>query len=147
MTAAGPPSDDPPPQPISQPTGPLATVSRHEQGGVLIASVRGEVDISNAAELGRELSEISNHVLGLVVDISGVTYLDSAGVALLHELHLRLERRGQILVVVAPASGAPRRVLEITAFDTRASISDDVSVAVAVIRGRQRPRDEGVPSS
>jgi anti-anti-sigma factor len=119
---------------MSLPADPLATVSRDERGGVIVVSVRGEVDVSNTAALGQELSEISNQALGLVVDVSGVDYLDSAGIALLYELHLRLERRGQALVVVAPATGAPRRVLELTAFNTRAAIADELETAVSTIR-------------
>jgi anti-anti-sigma factor len=102
---------------------------------VIVAAVQGEIDISNAAQVGRELTEIPNEALGLVVDLGGVEYLDSAGIALLHELHLRLERRRQVLVVVAPADGAPRRVLELTAFDTRAAVTDEVDAAVAAVRG------------
>jgi anti-anti-sigma factor len=117
------------------PADPLATVSRDEQGGVIVVAVRGEVDVSNTAVLGHQVAEISNQALGLVVDFSCVDYLDSAGIALLYELHLRLERRGQVLVVVAPAAGAPRRVLELTAFNTRAAIADELETAVTTIRG------------
>src|SRR5258708_2355989 len=108
------------------PTPPLASVTRRDEAGVIIAEVQGEVDASNAADVGRELTDISNRSLGLVVDLAQVGHLDSTGIALLYELHLRLERRGQSLAVVAPAGGAARRVLELTAFDTRAAVTDDV---------------------
>lgn len=126
---------DPPPVPTTAPADRLVSVRRHERSGVIVAAVQGEIDISNAAQVGRELTEIPNEALGLVVDLGGVEYLDSAGIALLHELHLRLERRRQVLVVVAPADGAPRRVLELTAFDTRAAVTDEVDAAVAAVRG------------
>jgi anti-anti-sigma factor len=117
------------------PTNPLAAVSREEQGGVIVATVRGEVDVSNVTQIGRELMEIPNQALGLVVDLEHIDYLDSAGIALLYELHLRLERRGQALAVVAPRRGTPRRVLELTAFSARAVLVDEVDAAVATVQG------------
>jgi anti-sigma B factor antagonist len=119
---------------VNLPADQLASVTRHEQGGVIVATVRGEIDVSNATQIGRELTEVPNHLLGLVVDLGAVRYLDSTAIALLYELHIRLERRGQGLAVVAPADGAPRRVLAITAFETRAAVADHVEAAVAAVR-------------
>lgn len=113
---------------------PLASMSRREEDGVIIAAVRGEIDASNAVEVGLELTDISNRALGLVVDLGQVGHIDSTGIALLSDLHVRLIRRGQSLVVVAPADGAARRVLELTAFDTRAAVADDVDRAVTIAR-------------
>jgi anti-sigma B factor antagonist len=109
-------------------------VSRREEEGVIIAAVRGEIDASNAANIGHELADISNRASGLVVDLSGLAYVDSTGIALLYDLHIRLDRRRQTLVVVAPAGSAARRVLELTAFDARAEVADDVVAAVTVAR-------------
>lgn len=112
----------------------LASVSRREGDGVIIAAVRGEIDVSNASEIGRALIDVPNRVLGLVVDLGQVGHLDSTGIALLYELQVRLSRRGQNLVVVAPAGGAARRVLELTAFDTRAAVTEEVEAAVTAAR-------------
>lgn len=114
--------------------GRLATVSRREEDGVIIATVEGEIDASNADEIGRALTDISNRDRGLVVDLGQVGHLDSTGIALLYELDVRLGRRGQNLGVVAPAGSAARRVLELTAFDTRAAVADDLDGAVAAVR-------------
>lgn len=119
---------------MTPPADQLASVTRHEQDGVIVATVRGEIDVSNATQIGRDLTEVPNHSLGLVVDLGAVRYLDSTAIALLYELHIRLERRGQGLAVVAPADGAPRRVLALTAFETRAALADDVEAAVAAVR-------------
>ena len=109
-------------------------MSRHDTDGVVVASVRGEIDVSNAAQVFDELIKFSNQELGLVVDLGGVEYLDTAGIALLYDLHLRLRRREQSLVVVAPALGVPRRVLELTAFDTRVALADELDPAIASAR-------------
>jgi anti-anti-sigma factor len=125
----------------------LASVTRSEDDGVVVASVRGEIDASNATEIGRELTDISNREIGLVVDLGEVGHLDSTGIALLYELHVRLGRRGQSLGVVAPAGGAARRVLELTAFDTRAPVTEDLDGAVAAVRsaGGDAPPTPGDP--
>jgi anti-sigma B factor antagonist len=116
------------------PSDPLASVSLREQDDLIIAAVVGEIDASNAKEIGRELTGISNHALGLVVDLEQVGHLDSTGIAILYDLHIRLDRRGQRLAVVAPAASAARRVLELTAFDTRAAIAEDLDGAVTAAR-------------
>lgn len=117
------------------PGDPLGSVSREEHNGVIVATVRGEVDVSNVAQIGRELMEVPNEALGLVVDLDQIDYLDSAGIALLYELHLRLERRAQSLVVVAPGHGTPRRVLEFTAFSTKVVLVDTVDAAIEAVQG------------
>jgi anti-anti-sigma factor len=127
----------PPPsasEPLAPASDPLATVTRREEDGVIIVTVQGEIDASNAAEVGRQLTDISNRELGLVVDLGQVGHLDSTGIALLYELHVRLGQRGQNLGVVAPAGSAARRVLELTAFDTRIAVTDDLDGAVAAVR-------------
>jgi anti-sigma B factor antagonist len=108
---------------------------------VIVATVQGEIDVSNATEVGIELTEISNQPLGLVVDLGQVTHLDSAGIALLYDLHMRLDRRGLCLVVVAPAGAPARRVLELTAFDSRARLAEEVDTAAGAARdaGRSHP--------
>ena len=124
-------------------TDDLATVSRSEQEGVIVATVSGEIDASNATEVGRELSDISNRVRGLVVDLGAVGHIDSTGIALLYELHLRLTRRGQGLAVVAPGGSAAHRVLGLTAFDTRAPVVAGVEEAVAAAASSE----SGYPSA
>ncbi|HEY2161100.1 MAG TPA: STAS domain-containing protein [Solirubrobacteraceae bacterium] len=109
-------------------------MSRHERDGVIVASVKGEIDVSNATLIGRELMDISNRALGLVVDLGQVEYLDSSGIALLYELHLRLRRRGQGFVVVSAAGSAPRKALELTAFGTRAALAVRVDAGVEEVR-------------
>jgi anti-anti-sigma factor len=113
----------------------LASVSREERDAVVIVTVQGEIDVSNVAEIGSQLTEISNEPLGLVVDLSGVTHLDSAGIAMLYDLNARLDRRRLRLVVVAPPAAPVRRVLELTAFSRRARLADDVDAAIAAAAG------------
>ena len=98
--------------------------------GVVVASLSGEIDLSNAAEITDALlGGVPNEALGLVIDLSEVSYLDSAGVRMLAELDHRLGWRAQVLRVVAPEASRSHRVLEIAGLERVLSI--DTSVVTA----------------
>ncbi|HEY2966540.1 MAG TPA: STAS domain-containing protein [Actinomycetota bacterium] len=98
--------------------------------GVVVASLSGEIDLSNAAEITDALlGGVPNEALGLVIDLSEVSYLDSAGVRMLAELDHRLGWRAQVLRVVAPEASRSRRVLEIAGLERVLSL--DTSVVTA----------------
>ena len=84
----------------------LADLNVETVGQVVVAGLDGEIDMSNANELGDALSRgVSNEALGLVVDLTDITYLDSAAIQVIYGLRERLQMRGQqIRLVVAPAS-------------------------------------------
>jgi anti-anti-sigma factor len=83
--------------------------------GVRIARLRGEIDASNAWAVSRTLREsVSNQDLRLVVDLTGVRYVDSAGVRILFELRGLLTDHGQELVLIIPPDALIRRTLEVT---------------------------------
>lgn len=94
----------------------LATITDDRRGGVAIARIEGEIDASNVTWAEARLrSLVTNHCEALVVDLTAITYLDSAGIALLFELGSALRRHQQQLRVVV-ADGSPvARVLTLTA--------------------------------
>jgi anti-anti-sigma factor len=92
---------------------PLAHVDVDADGDVVVAHVTGEIDASNAAEIGRRLrGAVTNSSHALVVDLLATSYLDSAAINILFAIASELEQRRQRLHVVV---GHPvSRVLEIT---------------------------------
>lgn len=96
---------------------PLAEIERIEDEGVVIIVITGELDVSNVGELAEIAYEVGNEALGLVLDLSDATYIDSATIGLLFKLHAALHRRGQALRLVCPPGSSARRVLELTGFD------------------------------
>ena len=61
------------------------TTGRDPDGAVVVTAV-GEIDMSNAAALATALAEAQSGATGddlLVIDLTGVEYLDSAGLAVL----------------------------------------------------------------
>jgi anti-anti-sigma factor len=113
--------------------GSLAVDDGHDD--VVVARLTGEVDLSNAAHVGDELSAaVPNRALGLVLDLTGTSYLDSSGVSLVFDLADRLRRRQQRLRLVVPAGAPLRRVLGIVDPGGALPIVETVDAAVAQIR-------------
>src|SRR5918996_3222563 len=89
---------------------------RFEEAGVdsVIASIRGEIDGSNAGEVQRAVAEhVPTTARSLIVDLSQTAYIDSTGVELLFEIARRLSSRRQSFGVVVPKGSGVRRVLEL----------------------------------
>jgi anti-anti-sigma factor len=104
-------------------------------GDVVVARLAGEVDLSNASEVGDELTAaVPNSALGLVLDLTATEYLDSSGVHLVFELAERLRRRQQQLRIVVPAGASIRRILRIVELDESVPVLATVEEAVAQIR-------------
>jgi len=115
----------------------LAEMTVRLENGVPVARLDGEIDLSNANAIGAELfSAVSNAVVGLIVDLTGLTYLDSAGVKLLYELNTRLQHRRQQLRIVLPEKAGLRRVLTLAQIDSVVAIDETVDEGLEQIRGQ-----------
>jgi anti-anti-sigma factor len=105
-----------------------------ERNGVAVATLEGEIDGSNAAELRLALSErLPSASAGLILDLSRVTYLDSSGIHLLFELGRRLAARRQSLRLVVPANAPMRRVLELCAVEAVAPMDEVLETSVSAL--------------
>ena len=59
----------------------LADVQFTHHGQIVVAGVTGEIDLSNTAGIERVIAEaMTNEQLALILDLSRVDYLDSAGI-------------------------------------------------------------------
>ena len=78
-------------------------------------SLAGEIDLDNAAVVeGQLLAAITNHTERVSLDLSGVEYLDSAGLRVLFHLVDRLSTLQIEALMVAPADSPARRVIELS---------------------------------
>ena len=102
-------------------------------GPVPVARVTGEIDLANAPRVREEVLAMAVGVKGLVVDLTEVPYLDSAGVRVLFQLARDLRQRDQALLVAIPVGSPLRRVLKITNFHEVAAICDDVEAAFDLV--------------
>jgi anti-anti-sigma factor len=104
-------------------------LSTERLGDRAVVSVGGEVDLETASRLGAHtldaMREVSPH---LVLDLSGVTFMDSTGLKVLLSLHRRAEAAGGTLAI-AGASRSVRKVLSLTGLDQAFSVYDTVADA------------------
>jgi anti-anti-sigma factor len=84
----------------------LADVRLSVEGAVVTARLTGDVDLSNAGTIRSQITgAMPNEAKALVVDLTAVGYLDSAGIHFVHRLRDDLLARGQrLMLVVAPNS-------------------------------------------
>ena len=116
---------------------PAPALDVREDDGVVIARLEGEIDLSNARELGAALTAaVPNSALGVVIDLAPTTYLDSSGVHLIFELAERLHARQQQLRVAVPEDAPLRRVLSVVELDSAVPVAADVESAAAAVRSR-----------
>jgi anti-sigma B factor antagonist len=90
-----------------------------ENAGIPIIHVGGEIDLYTVSRFDRALQEaIGRATRAVVVDLTDLSYIDSAGLSTLLNAHRSLSERNAVLYVVAPP-GRPGvcRVLEITRLD------------------------------
>ena len=110
----------------------LASFVADQHDDVVIGVLTGEIDMSNATELERMITDaVPNTVRGVVLDLSGLTYIDSAGVRLLLSLTGRLRWRGQDLVLAAPPDSRCRRVLSIAGVGSKIMLETTLDAARA----------------
>jgi anti-sigma B factor antagonist len=85
-----------------------AELERHD--GIPVVRPSGDIDAANAAALREQLADSMDHGADrLILDLSGVRYLDSAGIDMLFRLgELLRQRRATLLLVIAPDSNLAR---------------------------------------
>ena len=110
----------------------IARIEEEWHGEVPVAALHGEIDASNARELGERLhSLVTNRVLAMVVDLSPTTYLDSAGINLLFSLGAELGAHQQRLAVVVRGGTPIERMIEITGLGESVLVCPTLPAALA----------------
>ena len=101
-------------------------------GRVRVVRLTGDVDLANAAEIREQLlRESSNDLIVMVVDMSGLTFIDSSGLRVLFEVAGLLQERDQRLFLVIPSGAHPWRTLEVSGAERVARVFEDVESAKA----------------
>jgi anti-anti-sigma factor len=111
----------------------LLMVDVDTRGSAVVVSVRGELDLATVPVLRERLDsfgEVSESPSPLVIDLSAVTFIGSAGLALLVELHNRCDERGTLMALVVAGSVVPRAI-QVTALDQVFAVHATVEDAIA----------------
>lgn len=103
------------------------TVEITSRDGASVAQLRGEVDLERSPGVRRALLDALSRKVPVVVDLSGVSYIDSSGIASLVEAYQTARKQGTpfLLCAVSPAA---LRVMQLArldkVFDIRPSLDD-----------------------
>lgn len=115
----------------SQGAGIQLTIDSSAQGKWIVVRVDGEVDLSNAAGLRDHLiDQIQQGRHHIAVDLGGVEFMDSSGLAVLISGLRRTKEHDGALVLISPTASV-KRVLSITGLDKVFEIYDSVEKAAA----------------
>ncbi len=109
----------------------LADVEFTVHGRALVAALHGEIDLSNASELRMAIvGYMPSEADGMVLDLTEVDYLDSAGIQLIYHLREGLRARGQALSLVIPPDSAVNDALRLAGVKGHAQTFEAVAEAL-----------------
>jgi anti-sigma B factor antagonist len=110
MTATGPESDPITASPAS------FVVSQGDTAGTWTLAVAGEIDVATSPEFRRELHQLADRDPSrIVLDFSGLTFIDSSGLGVLVGVRKRLREEGHGDILVLEGLQDPvRKVFDIT---------------------------------
>lgn len=99
-------------------------ISKEPGDQAYVIAVQGEVDLYSSPDLRKAIHEGQDHASGtLAVDLSGVAYMDSSGVATLVE-GLRAMNKTKSEFVLLQPSNPVMKVLQLSRLDTVFEIRD-----------------------
>ena len=105
----------------------------NEEGGAVIVALEGDVDLQSSPDARKVLLECVARKKPVLVDLSGVGYIDSSGVASLVESLQTARKGGSTLVLVSVSDGA-LRVLELARLDKVFTICDTIEDGLAQVQ-------------
>jgi stage II sporulation protein AA (anti-sigma F factor antagonist) len=125
----------------------LATIGFEDAERATVATIRGEVDLSNADRLLDELMARVGAAPWLVVDLGGCSYLDSAGLRVIARVDVRCRDVGAGLRLVVDPGSSIDRVLAMTHMDEVLTVDrllrDALGAALQSVDGGTPGRSDG----
>jgi anti-anti-sigma factor len=106
-------------------------VDRTAREGVDVVTIAGELDLTNVGDADARLSEADS--VDVVLDLTGLTFLDSAAVHLLFRTVRRFREQQRGLVFVVPADSPAHRIVEILDLRSAAPVRASVDEAIEAL--------------
>jgi anti-sigma B factor antagonist len=104
---------------------------------VAILTVTGQLDFALCVKLAPELdAALRSPARAIVIDLEGVSLVDSSGIALMINASQSLDRAGRELAIACP-KGPQRRAFELTALDRQLPMHDSREAALAAVRASE----------
>jgi anti-sigma B factor antagonist len=105
----------------------LPRIGISERDGIAIATLDGEIDIANSAEVADALLHAAaDQPIGLIADLTRLRYLDSGGVRTLFKVADQLAVSRRRFALVVPESSPLNRLIKITGLDEAAWVGVSV---------------------
>ena len=113
---------------LSADAAPLS-IERVRHPAAVVSRVRGELDILTAPLLRSELNELAQGTDPAVLEVNGVSFVDSTGISVLVAGYMRFKERGLDLVLAGPQAQM-RRVLEVSGLSRVLTIHESEGAAL-----------------
>lgn len=106
-------------------------VKVENRDGAVIVRPAGDIDLSGSPTLRQEIRKVTtDKPARLIIDLSGVPYMDSSGVATLVEA-MQIARRNNTKLILCALQVKVRSIFEIARLDTVFTIVDTVETALS----------------
>lgn len=100
---------------------------------VAILTITGQLDFALCVKVTPELeAALRSPARAIVIDLEGVSLLDSSGIALMINAFRSLDHAGRELAIACPR-GPQRRAFELTALDRELPLHDTREAALAAV--------------
>lgn len=100
-------------------------IDTRELDGAVVVALSGEVDLQHSPRLRKALMELMFEQRHVLIDMAGVGYIDSSGVASLVEAY-QMARKNNTRFVLAAVSEPARRVFQLARLDRVFAIAETV---------------------
>jgi anti-sigma B factor antagonist len=113
----------------------MADVRFEREDKTVLAVLTGEVDMSNATSVRQRIAEaVTPEDDAVIVDVSDLSFIDSAGLHAVIELGTILEERRQRLLLSVPHGSQIERSIEIIGLPRAVSVHPDRDRALEAAR-------------
>lgn len=121
-------------------SAPFQAAGSELEGGVRLLEINGELDLSTAPQLERQLDQaIASPKAAVLIDLTDCTFIDSTGIALVVRAWQRVDAAagngGEGALVLCCQNEQVRRVLEVTGLEHSLRVFQTRDEAAAALRG------------
>lgn len=107
---------------------PCSFASTRDYGGCAVLALRGELDVTDAAELSSQLGAVMSARSWVIVDLADLTYIDCSSLRMLMAARERARWEGGDVLLVRPHD-AVTRLMWLTGWAWEFSVFPGVGVA------------------
>jgi anti-sigma B factor antagonist len=113
-------------------------VRREDLAGAVCLTLTGELDLASVSTLQAQFKAIAQSENHVIVEMSGLRYIDSTGAKALLDAHRLLSRTGRRIVLASVQSMA-RRIIDVMGIEQAIPIFPTVEAALEYLRSEQKP--------